>query len=113
MKGTVLLLPISTVPTLDSSDRNNGARAVALVLLATVAVVVAASKRKAAGAFHSAVADVPLNPVPVNVTEVSAHPDVGETDVSLHADAACAVPKNTSMLSMLARMLRRLVNRRP
>src|SRR5271167_1741679 len=89
-------------------ERDTGASAVAVVFATVVtAGVVVLGKTRAAGSFHSAFVFVPTKPKPdpLNVIVVPAHPVVGDTDVRCHADAAWALPKNTSSSSMLARTL--------
>jgi hypothetical protein len=77
--------------------------AVAFVLPVTFAVVFSVVNNSELGSLHSAVADDPLNDVPVSLTPAPGQPDVGETDARCQADAAWALPKNTSSTSVPAK----------
>jgi hypothetical protein len=114
VNGTVLLPSMFTVPTPDPSVwEKSGTMPVAFVLLWTFAVVSCDVKINELGSDHLTFVDVPLNAVPVSLTSaVPGHPDVGETDVRCHADAAWALPRNTNSPSVLAMRLIRLENRR-
>lgn len=112
MKTALLLPSTETVPVPVPDSRNNGTVAVAFVLPLTFAVVDCDVNNTALGAVHVAVVDVPLKPVPVKVTSVPGHPDVGETEVRCHADAASALAKKTSSPSVPAKRLARLIVRR-
>src|SRR5271154_660153 len=107
----LLLWLILTVPTPDEIDRNSGAGEVAVVLLVIVAVVLACVYRIPDGSDHSTVAVLPLKLVPVNVTGFAGHASFGSAVFSVHADAAWALPRNTSRPTIETARLKRLANR--
>jgi hypothetical protein len=121
VNGSVLLWSIATVPVPVSIDKNNATTDVAVVFATvTSAGVVAELNRKAVGSYHSAVVFVPLAPKPVPVKVMVSvagetspgHPVDLEILVRCHADAAWALPRNTSRPTTLARRLMRVANRR-
>jgi hypothetical protein len=111
--SATLPLPDPALPGPLDSCSKNGSTAVAFVELSIFGCVAWNWKISAVGSNHMASSVSPLNPVPVKWTTVPGHPDVGDTDVRCAADAAWALPKNTSRPSVLAMRLTRPMNPRP